>query len=391
MTLRPTWMEVRLDNIRANCRAIRKHIGSGKSGKAPKIFGVIKANAYNLGAVPVAWALREAGVDFFIVATPDEAIELRDGGICDPILVLGASPYDAAPEYVRHGIRASITDMEMAKAMSAAAVRLGHTARVHLKVDTGMGRIGFSPEAAAEMAFRVASLPGIRCEGIFTHFATADSADLTYTREQHGTFLETLRAVEARGISIPLRHCCNSGATLSFPEWAMEGVRPGQLLAGMYPTDDVPRTVPILPGFSFKTRVSAIRILPPGQGVSYGLTYTTRGEERLAVLPVGYADGFARGLSNRASVLVRGTRCPVAGRICMDQCMVNVSALPGVSVGDEVVLIGRQDQEEISIYEYAAKLDTIVAAVGAMISPRVPRIYVDGVPGEGTESPSRRP
>ena len=157
----------------------------------------------------------------------------------------------------------------------------------------------------------------------------------------------------------------------------MEGVRAGQILAGMYPTPEVPRSVPILPGFSFKTRIAALRTLPAGKTVSYGMTYTTASEERMAILPVGYADGFARGLSNKADVLIRGVRCPVAGRICMDQCMVNVSALPEAAVGDEAVLIGKQGDEEITIYEYAEKMDTIVAAIGAIISPRVPRVYRD--------------
>lgn len=375
MTLRPTRMEVLLDNIRANYGAIRKHLDE-HGGAAAKIFGVIKANAYSLGALPVAWTLREAGVDYFIVATPDEALELRAGGILDPVLVLGASPYDAAPEYVRYGIRATITDMEMARALSAAAEKFGKSALVHVKIDTGMGRIGFRPDEVAEMVAQIAALPGVICEGAFTHFATADDADLSYAHEQHALFLKALDLIAAKGIKIPLRHCCNSGGTLSFPQWAMDGVRTGQILCGMYPTEHVPRSVPILPGFSFKTAVSAIRTLPPGQGVSYGQTYVTRSEERFAVLPVGYADGFTRALSNKGEVLIRGTRCRVAGRICMDQCMVNVSHLPEVFVGDEVVIIGPQGGDEISLYEYAAKLDTIVAAIGAMITKRVPRVYI---------------
>ena len=377
MTLRPTRMEVRLDNLRANYGAIRKHLDE-HGGSTAKIFGVIKANAYNLGAVPVAWALCEAGAGYFVVATPDEALELRAGGIVDPVLVLGASPYDAAPDYVRYGIRATITDMEMARALSAAAGKMGKSALVHVKIDTGMGRIGFRPDEVAEKVAQITSLPGVICEGTFTHFATADDADLSYVHEQHTLFMKALDLIAAKGISIPLRHCCNSGGTLSFPQWAMDGVRPGQILCGMYPTEHVPRTVPVLPGFSFKTAVAALRTLPPGQGISYGLTYTTRSEERLAVLPVGYADGFARALSNKGEVLIRGTRCRVAGRICMDQCMVNVSHLPEVSVDDEVVIIGAQGGDEISIYEYAEKLDTIVATIGAMISKRVPRVYVEG-------------
>lgn len=381
MGLRPTWMEVRLDNIRANYRAIRDYV-SGKNGGADvRVFGVMKANAYSLGAVPVAWALKQEGMDYFIVATADEALELRKGGITDPVLVLGASPYEAADLYVRHGIRASATDFEMARAMSRAAVRQGRKAFLHVKIDTGMGRIGFLPGEAPGAIREIVSLPNVVCEGIFTHFATSDGADLAYTDHQHDVFMKVLNEVERMGLRIPIRHCCNSGGTLSRPEWAMDGVRPGQLLAGTYPTEDVPRTIPILPGFAFKTRISAIRTLPSGSGISYGLTYTTRGEEKLAVLPVGYADGFSRGLSNKADVLVRGRRCPVVGRICMDQCVVNVSQVADAAVGDEVVLIGRQGAEEITIYEYAEKLGTIVATVGVAITKRVPRVYVDRVDG----------
>lgn len=378
MTIRPTRMEVRLDNVRANYRALMNHVRpDGRPGKEPRVFAVLKANAYNLGAVPVAWAVKQEGADYFIVATADEAMELRAGGITDPVLVLGASPYEAAGELIRHEIRSTITDLEMAKHLSAAAVAQGRDAYVHIKLDTGMGRIGFFAEEAADAAAAAAALPGVVCEGIYTHFATSDEADLTHTYNQHRVFMEALEAIEERGVHIPLKHCCNSGGTLSMPEWAMSGVRPGQLLVGLYPSPDVPRSVPILPGFSFKTAVSAIRAVPAGKGISYGLTYTTEKEEKLAVLPVGYADGFDRRLSNNADVLIGGKRCPIVGRICMDQCMANVSALPDVSVGDEVVLIGPQGEEDITVYEYAERLGTIVATIGAMIGPRVPRVYVD--------------
>ena len=379
MTLRPTWMEVRLDHIRANYRAIEAHVLKANEGASPKprVFGVIKANGYNLGAVQVAWALKQEGADFFIVATPDEGLELREGGVADPVLILGASPYEAAAEYVRHGIRASLTDVGMAQALSGAAEAQGKKAFVHIKVDTGMGRIGFHPEEAPDRVAEIAALPGVVVEGIFTHFATSDEADLAYTERQHGAFVKTLEAIKARGVHIPISHCCNSGGTVSRPEWAMEGVRPGQLVVGLYPSPDVPRTIPLLPGFSFKTTVSAVRKEGPGEGISYGLTYTTDGEKTLAVLPVGYADGFSRELSNKAPVLIRGKRCPIVGRICMDQCMADVSELPEVAVGDEVVIIGPQGREEISVYEYAENLNPIVATIGARISARVPRRYVD--------------
>lgn len=378
MTLRPTRMEVRLDNIRANYRAIMNHIRpDGRPGKEPRVFAVLKANAYNLGAVPVAWAVKQEGADYFIVATADEALELRAGGITDPVLVLGASPYEAAGELVRHEIRSALTDLEMARHLSKAAVAQGKKAYVHLKIDSGMGRIGFFAEEAADAAAAAAALPGVVCEGVFTHFSSSDEADLTHTYDQYRIFMEALEAIDERGVNIPIKHCCNSGGTLSMPEWAMSGVRPGQLLAGLYPSPEVPRTIPILPGFSFKTAVSAVRTIPAGRGISYGLTYTTAGEEKLAVLPVGYADGFDRRFSNNAHVLIGGRRCPIVGRVCMDQCMANVSALPEVKVGDEVVMIGAQGNEEITAYEYAEKLGTIVATVGAMIGPRVPRVYVD--------------
>ncbi len=382
MGLRPTWMEVRLDNVRANYRAIRGFVFEKNPGavKKPRVFGVIKANGYSLGAVPVAWALKQEGLDYFIVATADEALELRAGGITDAVLVLGASPYEAAEAYVKNDIRASLTDLEMARILSKTGTGLGKKAPVHVKVDTGMGRIGFPWETAAASIAEIAALPGILCEGVFTHFSTSDGPDLTYTEEQYRRFVTVLEEVAGKGITIPIRHCCNSGGTLSRPEWAMDGVRPGQLVAGMYPSGDVPRTIPILPGFAFKTAVSALRTVPSGRDISYGRTYTTSSEELHAVLPVGYADGFDRRLSNKADVLVRGKRCPVVGRICMDQCVVNVSGVPGIAVGDEVVLIGAQGDEEISIYEYAEKMGTIVPVVGGLISARVPRRYVDRSP-----------
>ena len=372
MGWRPTRLEVNLSAIRANYRAIQKHIGEGK-----RIFGVVKGDAYGLGAIPVAKTLTEEGTDFFAVATCDEAIELREKGILTPVLVLGPSPYEVAEEYVRLGIRATVNDMEIAEALSRASVKIGKPAYGHLKVDTGMGRIGFYPEEAPDVMDKMARLSGLEMEGIFTHFAIADAEDLSYTMEQYSKFAHVLEEIEKKGHKIRIRHCCNSGATLALPHLAMDGVRPGQLEVGMYPSKEVVKSIPLEHTFEFKTAISALRVVPPDRGVSYGLTYYTRGYEKLAVLPVGYHDGYSRELSGKgAEVLIRGERCPVVGRVCMDQTMVNVTHLEEVEVGDEVVLIGRQGEEYISAEDVADWIGTIVTTIPNMIGKRVTRVYL---------------
>jgi len=365
-------MEVSLDNLRYNYRLIRKHV------KGARVIAVVKANAYNLGLMQAAWALRGAGADFFAVATPDEAIELRDGGITSPVLVLGTSPYAVAGEYVRLGIRAALTDPAMAEALSAEAVRQGKKAYVHVKIDSGLGRIGFIPGPSLRDIEEALALPGIEAEGVFTHFATADIGDMTYTREQYGRFLSVLEELSGKGIRFRIRHCCNSAATLETPEMALDAVRPGHIIVGMYPSPEVKRSIIVKPCFEFKTAIGLIRELPPGTGISYGLSYTTKGTERIAQLPVGYADGYFRELWNKgADVLVGGVRCPVVGRICMDQMMVNVTAVPEAAVGDEVVLIGKQGESEITLDEVAEKMGTLACVPPTLISRRVPRVYID--------------
>jgi len=370
---RATRMEVNLKNIKDNYRAIQRHIGKGK-----RIFGVVKGNAYNLGAVEVSKALLEVGADFFAVATPDEAFELREAGIDTPVLVLGPSPYRVAEEYVKYGVRPAINDLGIAKALSDASVKLGMPAYGHLKIDTGMGRIGFFPEDVVDAAKKIKSLPGLVLEGVFTHFAIADEKDLTYTIGQHDKFEKALKDLEEAGITFSIRHCCNSGGTLAKPEWAMEGVRPGQLVVGMYPSPEVVKPIDLKPGFEFKTEVVALRDVPSGRGIGYGLTYHTTGAEKIAVIPAGYADGYSRDLSGKgAEVLIRGHRCPVVGRVCMDQTMVNVSNLPDVEIGDEVVLIGKQGDDFVSVEEMAGKLGGVVTTIPIGIGKRVPRVYLD--------------
>ena len=371
MWLRPTKMEVSLSNFRYNYRTIRD------LAKNSKVIAVVKANAYGMGAVPVAWALKNEGADFFAVATPDEAVALRESGIGDPVLVLGSSPYEAASEYVKLGISSAITDVKMAEALSSAALKFGRPAHVHLKVDSGMGRIGFLPDIVLTVAEQISKLPGIDFEGIFTHFSTSDETDLTHTHEQFQIFSSLVARIRGSGIPVKMAHCCNSGALLAdLSEMFMDGVRPGQILNGIIPSKECRNAISIKPCFEVKTCVGAVREVPEGTGISYGLTYTTQKAERMAVLPIGYADGYNRALSNRGEVLIRGERCPIRGRICMDQCVVGVSHLREVYPGDEVVLLGHQGNQTITVEEIADKLSSITATIPVSFTARVPRIYI---------------
>ena len=371
MWLRPTRMEVSLDNYRYNYRAIRDHV------KPSKVIAVIKADAYGHGAVPVAWALKEAGADYFGVATPDEAVELREAGIADPVLVLGSSPYDAAEMYVKLGIRATVTDVLMAEALSRAAVRQNRQAHIHFKVDSGMGRIGFLPNEILPAAEKISKLPGIHVEGTFTHFAASDASDLSHTHKQFEAFSSVIESLRKANIPVGIVHCSNSGAVLNnLSSMFCDAVRPGQILNGILPSIECGSAVPFKPCFEVKTVVGVVRELPPGFGVSYSLTYTTTDTERVVILPVGYADGFSRALSNKGEVLIRGERCPIRGRVCMDQCIVGVSHLKEVAVGDEVVLIGRQGNEAITVDDFAEAASTISATVPVSFTARMPRVYV---------------
>ena len=371
--LRATRMEVRLDRLRRNYRAIRSYVGS-----RPQVMGVVKANAYGTGMLPVARALREEGCTRFAVATPDEALQLREAGFGDPILVLGASPAQAAGELVARDVAATVADLGFARVLSAEAVRQGRPARVHLKVDTGMGRIGFLPQELPALLPELLALGGLDLEGVFTHFATADEDRLDYTWTQFRRFGDVLEELRCRGVGVRLRHACNSAALLRCPEMHLDAVRPGVILYGLRPSPSCPMPLSLEPVCEVKTEVAAIRELPPGSGVSYGLRYVTRGPERLAVLPVGYRDGYLRALAGRAQVLVRGRRVPVVGTICMDQCLADVTSLPEVRVGDEVVLLGRQQDQCIDAEEMARWLGTIVYEIPGLFSERVPRVSLEG-------------
>lgn len=373
MTYRPTRMEIHLDSLQHNFRVIRQFAGTGT-----QVIGVVKADGYGMGVFAVVEALQEAGCQRFAVATPDEAIALREKGVADPLLVLGPSPKDAAEEYVQRNIAATVTDLEFAHALSSAAQKSGKSALVHLKIDTGMGRIGFLPEEIPAVAQQLRKFPGLDFEGVFTHFAVADERDREYTHLQFRRYGDALEQLRVAGLGMRLRHVCNSAGTLNYPEMHLDAIRPGLILYGMWPSAFCDRPFDLREVFTVKTAVAALRELPQGWGVGYGLRYMTRGTERIAVLPLGYADGYPRPLAMKAQVLVRGVRAPLVGSICMDQVMANVTHIPDVHVGDEVVLIGSQGNERVSPEETAALLGTINYEIPNLFMPRVPRYYLRG-------------
>lgn len=372
---RPTRVEVSLDALRHNLGAFRRALPPQM-----KIMAVVKANAYGHGAVEVSREAVACGAAALGVAFLDEAIELRQAGISADILVLGYTPPEGIRLARRHGITLTVFDREMLDALGREAPGPGEPVRIQIKVDTGMGRIGLHDEAEAirfiEDALR---LPQVRVEGLFTHYAAADESDKAYTYGQHERFRRVVEHFRARGIDFPYLHAGNSATAIDLPELSYNLVRMGISMYGLYPSEEVNRTrISLRPMLSWKTGVVMVKTLPPGSGISYGVTYRTQGAERIATLPVGYADGFIRRLAGEANVLVRGRRAPITGRICMDQCMVRVDHIPDAALHDEVVLIGEQGGERVTADELAQALGTINYEIPCMISHRVPRLYVRG-------------
>ncbi|WP_407673216.1 alanine racemase [Paenibacillus alkalitolerans] len=369
-----TRAEVDLDALRHNLGEFRRSLGPDI-----RLMAVVKANAYGHGAVKVAEEAVDFGVDYLAVAFLDEAIELRSHGIQAPVLVLGYT----APEGVRaareHGVTLTVFDRHVLRAASESGSR-GDPLRIHVKIDTGMGRVGIHDmrEACLFIEDALAS-PGVEVEGLFTHYACADEEDKTYTRSQFAKFDEVVGYFRAKGITFPYLHAGNSATGIDTPELTCNMLRLGVSMYGLYPSGEVERgRVDLRPVMSLKTGVVMVKELPPGSGISYGINYVTKERELIATLPVGYADGYTRLLNGKAEALVRGRRAPVVGNICMDQCMIRLDgeAAREVAVGDEVVLFGRQGGETIPADELARKLGTINYEITCMISHRVPRVYV---------------
>lgn len=368
-----SWVEIDLGSIRHNVRAIKEFIGPQRH-----LWAVVKANAYGHSAVPTATAALEAGADGLAVSCLNEAAELRvDAGIRAPLLLLAPGEPRAAAWVVRLDIVQTACYEDMVEALSQAAQRLEKPGRVHLKVDTGMGRLGVRPERAAEFAAFIAARPGLRLEGVFSHLATAEAEDPSYASRQFTRYQEAVSAIAEAGISPGMRHLANSAATLRFPEMLLDGVRAGLLIYGIRPEAPDLAPLELRPALSWKTQVGFLQWLAAGCAVSYGGTYVTPRECLVGVVPVGYADGYPRQASNRSHVLLRGRLCPVIGVVCMDHMMIDATPAGKPTVGDEVVLLGRQGNSAITANHLAQWASTVVHEVPTVIGRRVKRVYLD--------------
>lgn len=365
-----TWAEINLDAIAFNIRAFKRHVG-----EKVKLIAVVKANAYGHGAIPVAESALAAGAEMVAVHRMLEGVELRKAGIQAPILILGYTPSDGADLVAAWQLTPSLTTLEFAQALSARATALGLKVPVHIKVDSGMSRYGLMPEEVIEFLQSIIGLPGISLEGLYTHFATADSADQSHVRQQLYLFNEIRTTTRQAGFEFPLVHAANSAAMLNLTEAHFDAVRPGIAMYGLDPSNEWAPPFEIHPALTLKSLVSRVRLLPAGAGVSYGRTYLTNRPTLAALVPVGYGDGFHRILSNKGSVLIRGRRAPILGRVCMDQFVVDVSGIPEVQQDDEVVLVGQQGQARIRAEEVALLAGTLNYEVTTSLLPRVARLY----------------
>lgn len=386
---RPTQAEINLDHLGSNVEAFRAALPQGM-----KLLACVKANAYGHGAVETARELERIGADYLSVAFLDEALELRQHGITLPILVLGYTPPEGIVEAWKHNVTITLFSREVLEAIRSLDPGLSdRRLKVHIKIDSGMGRLGLLPgEEAVAFVQEVADLPQAELEGMFTHYAKADEEDKTYTLEQYRRFQSVVDALRNQGCTIPILHTANSAAAIDSPGLSYDMVRVGISLYGLYPSAEVNhQAVKLSPVLTLKTKTVLVKTLPSHWGISYGTRYVTQDNERIATLPIGYADGFSRMLTGKAQVLIRGRRVPVVGTICMDQCMVSLQAFAeeaeDIQAGEEVVLIGHQHGETISAEEVASQLGTLNYEVICMLAHRVPRVYTRG----GTEVASINP
>lgn len=401
--MRPAWVEVDLSAIRDNMRAITRFVGPRVG-----VLGVVKADGYGHGLVPAARAALEGGARMLGVAIPEEVARLREAGIDAPILIIGCSMPESAAQIVALDASAVVSYPDAARALADAARARGTHARLHVKVNTGMGRVGVRWNEAVEFIRHLAAMPGVELEGIMTHFATADYEDQTSAQTQLARFLDVLDGAAAHGIRPRYRHCANSAAITFLKETHLDLVRPGLILYGLSPVPmaaDIPpetgyagihpptkrvdyareRTeetrdryvpLPLRPALALKARVVQVNHLPAGDAVGYGLTYRTHRDSVFALLPLGYADGLARALSNRGWALIHGQRAPIAGRVSMDQTLIDVTEIPAVNVGDVAVLIGCQDEQCISAWEIGLAMGSIAYEALVSLGARLPRVYL---------------
>lgn len=369
------WAEIDLDNLAYNVAQIRKRVGP-----EVKIAAVVKANGYGHGSLEISGALLDSGVDMIAVSSSNEAIEIRKEYKKAQTIVLGYIPQENNEEAIRFGVIQTVISYEQAERISKSAERMGMGVSVHIKIDSGMNRIGFLPDDNSfNEIIAIAKLPNMKVNGIYSHFAISDEWDKTFTEKQFEIFTKFVARLETAGLSIPIRHISNSAAVIDLPKMNLSMVRPGIILYGVYPSNQVNHKVMDLkPVMTLKARISFIKILVQDEGISYGLSYTGKAGQKIATIPIGYADGYTRLLSNKGQVIVRGQKARIVGNICMDQCMIDVTGIEGVQVGDEVVLFGKDGALEIPVDEVAEKCGKISYELLCAVGRRVPRVYVKG-------------
>jgi alanine racemase len=361
-----TWLEIDVDAMRRNAARLRQRCGT-------EVMAVVKADAYGHGGAPAARAARRGGAQWVGTARVEEALELRRQGVEAQLLVLGHTPADRVAEALEARLSLTVWSDDQLQATAAAAAAVGHEAAVHVKVDTGMNRIGLRPEQAVEFARRVTGEPAVRLSGIYTHFACADGSDRRPTEKQNDAFRGVIEALQAAGLRPEWIHAANTAGSLAYPAARWDMVRSGVGIYGMHPSPAVPLPPDFEAALHWKSRLTMVKEVPPGEGVSYGHHYVTRSRERIGTVSVGYADGFRRVEGN--VVLVGGRRVPVVGRVCMDQILVNLDEIPGARAGDEVVLLGSQGGERIAAEEVGERWGTINYEVTCGITERVARVY----------------
>lgn len=377
--LKRTWADISLDNLSHNYYALRAKLPS-----ACRFLGVVKADAYGHGAVPISRCLTELGAEYLAVSNIEEAVQLRRGGIRGPILILVYTPPKHAEDLAKMGLRQEIHSLDYACMLNQMLEGTSLRIRVHIKLDTGMSRLGFfayNCERTVTELQEVAAMKHLLIEGVFTHFPVADSidgADENFTRTQFERFMQMLSTLKGVGIEPQIRHCCNSGASILYPEYALDMIRSGIATYGVFPSSDLRGRIDLKPVMQLRSTIFQIRDFEPNITVSYGRTYTTSEPERIAVVGIGYADGLSRSFSNNISFLLHGKRVPQIGRICMDMCMVDISRVPDAKVGDTVTIFGTDGDDTIEVDSLSCRLNTIPYEILCGINKRIPRIYLDG-------------
>jgi alanine racemase len=380
------WAEIDLKAIAHNVRALRQI-----TDPSARLMAVVKANAYGHGCKEVSQTALKTGAEVLGVARVDEGVELRETGFGDPILIFGYTPPSHAGRLAEFDLTQTVSSYDTAKALSEIVSPIGKKIRIHLKVDTGMGRFGLQPDCrrfdpsgleisktAVEEVNSIARLSGLELEGVYTHFATADSSDKSYANRQFEVFLDFLEQLRLSGLEIPIRHAANSAAIIDMPDTHLDMVRAGISLYGLYPSDEVNKSkVSLRPAMALKTRIVHLKKVPAGFKVSYGITYETEEPTTIATVPIGYADGLNRLLSSRGHMLVCGRKAPIVGRVCMDQTMLDVGQVPDASLDAEVVVFGRQGDQSITVDEIASDLDTINYEIVSTVTGRVRRCYIE--------------